>query len=157
MIRKICSSDSTVDCDGQWESLLLGIEVFVTKCHDLSTSTVHLRQLWAETGLSLFWQTSRFMMLCLMAMGCQKGNPAFLMKRVNEPGSLTDGEGRELGSYRVRFRHFPSWRQMGLDCIGQVKIWEYEIRVQRRKSWWQLIENGYTSFYTGVIMFRFAD
>jgi len=55
MISRICSSGHAVDWDGQWENLPLGIEAFVTKHYDLSTSTVHLLQLWAETGLFLFW------------------------------------------------------------------------------------------------------
>lgn len=68
MIRKICSCGSTVDWDGQWENLL-GIEAFVTKCHDLSTSTVHLLQLWAQTGLSVL-AVIKIHDVCLMAMKC---------------------------------------------------------------------------------------
>lgn len=44
------------------------------------------------------------------------------MKSINEPGNLTDGEGSELGNCRVRFRHLPSRRQMGLDCIARLRL-----------------------------------
>lgn len=111
MIRRIPSSASTVVWDGQWENLLLNIETFVTKCHNLSTNIAHLLQFWAEVwaepGLFLFWHSSGFMISVSADHRMLGKQSCFLIQRGNEPENLTTGEGREQRSWRffIPFQH----------------------------------------------------
>lgn len=93
--------------DGQWEIPLLGIEAFGTRCPDLSTNPVHLLQLWAGAGLPLFWKAPGSGLLCLMAVGCSKSNPAFLVTGQTSQGAWLMGKGG-------------SWERAGLGSRQEV-------------------------------------
>lgn len=152
MLRKICPSGSPLDWDGQWEILLLAIEAFGSRCHDLSANTVHLLQLWAGTGFPLFWRSPRFRIALSDGCGLLEEQSCFPGDRSKQARSPADGAGNaglDSGTCQAEGAWVLSvWAKL----ILGISDW-----VQRRECWWDFSGSGYRAFpvqfwYPGLLM-----